>query len=620
MCNKLENKIYMAGTYTLQDTGEQVDIALERAMRSTSGLSLAATMGTPAAGYPLAVTTALADVNEQYKLYAAEQNRSRWALTITQASGGAFIEVAEAEPVTTSGGVSLEFVSKYNHYRYAVKLTVSDGEVTAVSARIIADPTLVKETVIDATALDQDKYYPVTIGLSVAVEAKLRLYDTIGHDTGKPSWGTHPNGFSCIAQWSDIGSGWGSVNASRIIDEYQFMYCRDDVPPMGSIGQMTESSNAYIYVRGGAKYQFQYSNAAGNPVLHAEDFTASGNTLKAGISAVRKEESLNKVANDAVKRIRMNATMGAESVNWPLSLNTTLASMQQYYTLFTSFPGQCRWALRVTDAQNAFIEEAELEPVAVSGGIELQFTSKFSKKRYAIVLTLSGGTVTAVKTEYRYRDDQQKYVDITRFYKTENQVMFNVTTGYWELNSLTDITDAQMSDIYEHGNFATAAMPLLERACSGTIIRTTIPRFNFSAYGNVSSGFRSFSNCNNIETIKLADNVIAINNLDGFGLYSSKLTSVLDNMIDQRTTLGTLGTISEAPLLTTFKIKSLRSHITLLIPLWNKESALFTIQNANPIYGAITITLLSDVYTRLMADPEIQTALEAQPLVALASA
>lgn len=482
------------------------------------------------------------------------------------------------------------------------------------------EATQKKETVINATALDQDKYYPVTIGLYVAVEAKLRLYDTIGHDTGKPSWGTHPNGFSCIAQWSDIGSGWGSVNASRIIDEYQFMYCRDDVPPMGSIGQMTESSNAYIYVRGGAKYQFQYSNAAGNPVLHAEDFTANGNTLKAGISAVRKEESLNKVANDAVKRIRMNATMGAESANWPLSLNTHLVSMQQYYTLFTSYPGQCRWALRVTDAQNAFIEEAELEPVAVSGGIELQFTSKFSKKRYAIVLTLSGGTVTAVKTEYRYRDDQQKYIDATAAYNPNNKVVFNVDTGYWELNTLTDITDSQMSDIYEHGNFSGAPLYSLERACPSTKIRTTIPGSSFSVFGNVSGLFGAFGYCSNLEVIRLSDSALTINSMGYFGAYSPKLTAVLDEIIDKRTSLGSLGIISDVPKLTTFKLRSLCSNINLIAPMWSKESALFTIENANPVYGAITITLAADAYTRLMADADIQSALQAHPNIALASA
>jgi hypothetical protein len=477
-----------------------------------------------------------------------------------------------------------------------------------------------KETVIDATALDQDKYYPVTMHIMENARATISVIGILG-DSGTPSWATHgSNSFSCRVLWSVAGSGWGSYNENRVIDDYQYLWTKDDIAPVGSIWQMGHSSNEYIYVRGGGKYHFYCSGLDSEPVLHTEEFTASGETIGAGISAVRKEESLNKVANDAVKRILMNATMGAESANWPLSLNTTLVSMQQYYTLFTSYPGQCRWALRVTDAQNAFIEEAELEPVAVSGGIELQFTSKFSKKRYAIVLTLSGGTVTAANTEYRYRDDQQKYIDATAAYNPNNKVVFNVDTGYWELNTLTDITDSQMSDIYEHGNFSGAPLYSLERACPSTKIRTTIPGSSFSVFGNVSGLFGAFGYCSNLEVIRLSDSALTTNSMGYFGAYSPKLTAVLDEIIDKRTSLGSLGIISDVPKLTTFKLRSLCSNINLIAPMWSKESALFTIENANPVYGAITITLAADAYTRLMADADIQSALQAHPNIALASA
>lgn len=477
-----------------------------------------------------------------------------------------------------------------------------------------------KETVIDATTLDQDKYYPVTMHIMENARATISVIGILG-DSGTPSWATHgTNSFSCRVLWSVAGSGWGSYNEDRVIDDYQYLWTKDDIAPIGTIWQMGRSSNEYIYVRGGGKYHFYCSGLDSEPVLHTEEFTASGETIGAGISEVRKEESLNKVANDAVKRILMNATMGAESANWPLSLTTPLVSMQQYYTLFTSYPGQCRWALRVTDAQNAFIEEAELEPVAVSAGIELQFTSKFSKKRYAIVLTLSGGTVTAANTEYRYRDDQQKYIDATAAYNPNNKVVFNVDTGYWELNTLTDITDSQMSDIYEHGNFSGAPLYSLERACPSTKIRTTIPGSSFSVFGNVSGLFGAFGYCSNLEVIRLSDSALTTNSMGYFGAYSPKLTAVLDEIIDKRTSLGSLGIISDVPKLTTFKLRSLCSNINLIAPMWSKESALFTIENANPVYGAITITLAADAYTRLMADADIQSALQAHPNIALASA
>ena len=119
----------MADTYTLQYPGERVDQDLERAERATVDLPLAATLGAEAQGFPLVVTTAVSEVNEMYKLYAANRSRYRWMLVVTQASGGAFVEVAEVEPVTQSGGIDLVFDSKYNGRRYAVTLKLAGGRL-----------------------------------------------------------------------------------------------------------------------------------------------------------------------------------------------------------------------------------------------------------------------------------------------------------------------------------------------------------------------------------------------------------------------------------------------------------------------------------------------------------
>lgn len=167
----------MADTYTLQYPGERVDQDLERAERATVALSLAATLGTGDQGFPLVVTTALSEVAEMYKLYAAHRNRYRWVLTVTQASGGAFVEVAEAEPVTQSGGIDLVFDSKYNGRRYAVTLKLAGGEVTTVSAHVLADlsnPVLQGKSaggddtpIHEVTDLSGKTFYPVTTAAGV---------------------------------------------------------------------------------------------------------------------------------------------------------------------------------------------------------------------------------------------------------------------------------------------------------------------------------------------------------------------------------------------------------------------------------------------------------------------
>lgn len=182
----------MADTYTLQYPGERVDKDLERAERATVSLPLTATLGPEAQGFPLVVTTTLSEVNEMYKLYAANRGLYRWTIAVTQASGGAFVEVAEAEPVTQTGGINLVFDSKYNGRRYAVTLTLAGGEVTTVSTRILGDLSKQvlqgKETgagdtpIHEVTDLSGKTFYPVTAAAGVKMPDGTTLDDELTED------------------------------------------------------------------------------------------------------------------------------------------------------------------------------------------------------------------------------------------------------------------------------------------------------------------------------------------------------------------------------------------------------------------------------------------------------
>lgn len=181
----------MADTYTLQYSGERVDQDLERAERATVDLPLAATLGAEAQGFPLVVTTALSEVDEMYKLYAANRSRYRWMLVVTQASGGAFVEVAEVEPVTQSGGIDLVFDSKYNGRRYAVTLKLAGGEVTTVSAHVLADlsnPVLQGKSagggdtpIREVTDRSGKTFYPVTAAAGVKMPDGTTLDAALGY-------------------------------------------------------------------------------------------------------------------------------------------------------------------------------------------------------------------------------------------------------------------------------------------------------------------------------------------------------------------------------------------------------------------------------------------------------
>lgn len=128
-----------------------------------------------------------------YKLYAANRSRYRWMLVVTQASGGAFVEVAEVGPVTQSGGIDLVFDSKYNGRRYAVTLKLAGGEVTIVSAHVLADlsnPVLQGKSagggetpIREVTDRSGKTFYPVTAAAGVKMPDGTTLDDSAKRST-----------------------------------------------------------------------------------------------------------------------------------------------------------------------------------------------------------------------------------------------------------------------------------------------------------------------------------------------------------------------------------------------------------------------------------------------------
>lgn len=129
---------------------------------------------------------------------------------------------------------------------------------------------------IDATSLDPDKYYPVTFYLYGGVRSKLNIKSNLSQ-SGVPYWATHSGGFACKVSWSVNGCGWGTITTDRYIDNYAFSWT--DTSPIGSIGQMSNSSHEYIYVRGGGKYYVQATNVM-DISLRTEEFSLLGETIR----------------------------------------------------------------------------------------------------------------------------------------------------------------------------------------------------------------------------------------------------------------------------------------------------------------------------------------------------
>lgn len=128
---------------------------------------------------------------------------------------------------------------------------------------------------IDASKLDESKYYPVVMQIKRWRRARIEL--NVALDSGtKPSWSTHDLGFTVRCIWESSADEWGTASINRIIEDYHYRY--SNVIPAGDVGQMTHSSREYIYVRGGGKYYFVATNT-GTPFLVTSDYTASNQTI-----------------------------------------------------------------------------------------------------------------------------------------------------------------------------------------------------------------------------------------------------------------------------------------------------------------------------------------------------
>ena len=174
------------------------------------------------------------------------------------------------------------------------------------------------ETLIDASKLDQNTYYPVTIKLNGIARSKITVRVNLS-DTqpGNPAWSTYsnrPGSFSCQAVWYNNGNGWGSNYDNRVVEEYQYRWT--ETPPIGSVGQMAYSSNEYIYVRGGGVYRFFATNA-GTPVLHTEAYTVDKQTvdLKTSVEPlVSLQEQANSTQQEAETTRQAIADMNDDTI------------------------------------------------------------------------------------------------------------------------------------------------------------------------------------------------------------------------------------------------------------------------------------------------------------------
>lgn len=152
-----------------------------------------------------------------------------------------------------------------------------DGKVTGLASRVTQTESSINSVVgdintlnntterkvtkqIDLTGWDDNKFYPLVINLFVNQKNKIEISRPLNNRYGIPSYSTHGGGFSMDLTFEMSGSGWGSsVDVMNIFDYYK-RWIYEGVKIVVDLGQIIESSQCVMGIRGGSKYDVTLSD------------------------------------------------------------------------------------------------------------------------------------------------------------------------------------------------------------------------------------------------------------------------------------------------------------------------------------------------------------------------
>lgn len=127
-------------------------------------------------------------------------------------------------------------------------------------------------TEIDASGLDENTWYPVTIAARERMNIRVEVLVALDSGT-KPSWSTHERGFSVRKIWEFAPNAWG-VNRDSNITIYLSDFIHADIDPVRGLGNLSHFDTCYVFVRGGGKYHFYTSHGA-QVILHTSTYKPS---------------------------------------------------------------------------------------------------------------------------------------------------------------------------------------------------------------------------------------------------------------------------------------------------------------------------------------------------------
>ena len=139
---------------------------------------------------------------------------------------------------------------------------VGKGDVNS----IIGETQNGKKHIVSTEGLDNNLYYPVTIGVT-GLFSKISMLISLGE--AKATWSTHSSsGWSCGLTVTQRASGWGGNSIDLTIEKFDYAWTNQS--PVINVGQLSTMSSALFYVRGGSKYHFYVDSNCYAPQLWTE--------------------------------------------------------------------------------------------------------------------------------------------------------------------------------------------------------------------------------------------------------------------------------------------------------------------------------------------------------------
>lgn len=124
-------------------------------------------------------------------------------------------------------------------------------------------------TEIDASGLDENTWYPVTIAAGERMNIRVEVLVALDSGT-KPSWSTHKRGFSVRKIWEFAPFAWG-VNSRSVLAVHLSDFNLANTDPVRGLSTLSHCDTCYVYVRGGGKYHFYASHGA-IVILHTDTY------------------------------------------------------------------------------------------------------------------------------------------------------------------------------------------------------------------------------------------------------------------------------------------------------------------------------------------------------------